>query len=93
MRRTLIGMIGVALLIGAISLFMGFYALWTGSTDCRVLTTSHIDVQALALRADTAGRLERCVDGLERCVGNLERSVGVLERKFSTWRKAEGDAP
>jgi len=39
-------MIGVALLIGAISLFMGFYALWTGPTDCRVLTTSHNAVDA-----------------------------------------------
>jgi len=93
MRRALIRMMGVALLIGAISLFMGFYTFGTGPTDCRVMTTSHIDVQALALRADAAGRLERCVGGLERCVGNLERSVDVLERKFGTWRKTEGDAP
>jgi len=34
-------MIGVALLIGAISLFMGVYTLWTGPTGCRVLTTDH----------------------------------------------------
>ena len=42
----MIGMIGVALLIGAISLFMGFYTHWMGPTDCRVLTTSHNAVDA-----------------------------------------------
>jgi hypothetical protein len=39
-------MMCVALLIGAISLFMGFYTHWTGPTDCRVLTTSHNAVDA-----------------------------------------------
>jgi hypothetical protein len=39
-------MMGVALLIGAISLFMGVYAPWVGSTDCRVLTIDHSAVDA-----------------------------------------------
>ena len=40
-RRGLIALMCVALAIGLFSLFLGFYALWTGPTDCRVLTTSH----------------------------------------------------
>jgi hypothetical protein len=45
-------MIGVALLIGAISLCMGVYTHWMGPTDCRVLTTSHsaVDVKREAVR-------------------------------------------
>ena len=38
--KALIAIICVALAIGLTSLFMGFYTLWTGPTDCRVLTTS-----------------------------------------------------
>lgn len=34
-------MMGVALLIGAISFCMGVYTLLSGPTDCRVLTTDH----------------------------------------------------
>jgi len=40
-RNTLIRMMGVALLIGAISFCMGVYTLLSGPTDCRVLTTDH----------------------------------------------------
>jgi hypothetical protein len=41
MYRALTAVMCVAMVIGSISLFMGFYTLWTGPTDCRVLTTSH----------------------------------------------------
>jgi hypothetical protein len=40
-HRALIALMCVALAIGIFSLFMGFYTLWIGPTDCRVLTTSH----------------------------------------------------
>jgi hypothetical protein len=57
--RALIVILCVALAIGLISVFMGFYTLWTGQTDCRVLTTSHsaadgrvVGVRWVGLRGD-----------------------------------------
>lgn len=39
--RAVIAILCVALAVGVISLFMGFYTLWMGPTDCRVLKTGH----------------------------------------------------
>jgi hypothetical protein len=58
-RRALTALMCVALAIGAISLFMGFYILWTGPTDCRVLTTSHSASYANRVAVRWVGMVER----------------------------------
>ena len=58
-RKTLIVIICVALAIGLISLFMGFYTLWTGPTDCPVPKTSHSVSYADRAAVRWVGMVER----------------------------------
>jgi hypothetical protein len=58
-RRALIALICVALAIGSISLFMGFYTLWTGPTDCRVPATRHSAADGRAVGIRWAGMVLR----------------------------------
>lgn len=57
--KTPIALMCVALAIGLISLFMGLYTLWTGPTDCRVLTTSHGVAYADRAAVKWVGMVER----------------------------------